>query len=183
MAASRTDVPVADTSRAEINPTSWHNCMHPIEMKALIQRVSQASVSVKGDTVGSIGGGLVVFLGVAQGDAPDDADYLASKVVNQRVFADDVSHFALSALEVSAEVLVVSQFTLLADTRKGRRPSFTEAAPPGLAQELYRLFVERIRQTGLKVATGLFQEHMLVEIHNDGPVTIMLESKARRPPD
>lgn len=151
-------------------------------MKALIQRVSRASVSVNGDTVGSIGRGLVVLLGVAQGDAKEDADYLAHRVVNQRVFADDVSHFALSALEVSADIMVVSQFTLLADTRKGRRPSFTEAAPPDLAEELYGLFVERVRQTGLKVATGLFQEHMLVEIHNDGPVTILLESKTSKRP-
>ncbi|MBE0431140.1 MAG: D-tyrosyl-tRNA(Tyr) deacylase [Dehalococcoidia bacterium] len=148
-------------------------------MKALLQRVAKASVSVNGDAVGNIGRGLVVFLGVAQGDGQEDADYLANKVVNQRVFADGTSHFALSALEVKADILVVSQFTLLADTRKGRRPSFTEAAPPELAQDLYGFFVERLRSTGLKVATGLFQEHMLVEIHNDGPVTILLESKTK----
>ena len=148
-----------------------------------MQRVTKASVSVNDDVVGNIGRGLVVFLGVAQGDAKEDADYLANKVVNQRVFADEASHFALSALEVRADILVVSQFTLLADSRKGRRPSFTEAAPPDIAEELYGFFVERVRQSGLRVATGLFQEHMLVEIHNDGPVTILLESKTRKQTD
>lgn len=149
-------------------------------MKALVQRVSKASVTVNESIVGDIGRGVVIFLGVAQGDTKEDADYLADKVVNQRVFADEASHFALSALEVGADLLVISQFTLLADTRKGRRPSFTDAAPPDIAEELYRFFVERVRSSGLKVATGLFQEHMLVEIHNDGPVTILLESKTRK---
>jgi len=146
-------------------------------MKALVQRVSRASVTVNDKITGNIGPGLVVFLGVAQGDSKEDAAYLASKVVNLRIFADAASHFALSALETKGDILVVSQFTLLADARKGRRPSFTEAAPPDLAEELYELFVEQVRSTGLKVETGLFQEHMLVEIHNDGPVTISLESK------
>ena len=149
-------------------------------MKALVQRVSRASASVNDDIVGQIGRGLVVFLGVAQGDSKEDASYLANKVVNLRIFADGVSHFALSALETRGDVLIISQFTLLADSRKGRRPSFTEAAPPGLANELYEFFVEQVRSTGLKVETGLFQEHMLVEIHNDGPVTISLESKTRK---
>jgi D-tyrosyl-tRNA(Tyr) deacylase len=146
-------------------------------MKALVQRVSKASVSVNDDIVGEIGPGLVVFLGIAQGDSREDASYLANKVVNLRIFADESSKFALSGLETKGGVLVVSQFTLLADSRKGRRPSFTEAAPPDLARELYEFFVEQVRSTGLKVETGLFQEHMLVEIHNDGPVTISLESK------
>jgi D-tyrosyl-tRNA(Tyr) deacylase len=146
-------------------------------MKALVQRVSRASVSVNDGIVGKIGPGLVVFLGVAQGDSKEDASYLASKVANLRIFADEASKFALSALETRGDILVVSQFTLLADSRKGRRPSFTEAAPPELAEELYKFFVEQIHSTGLKVETGLFQEHMLVEIHNDGPVTILLESK------
>ena len=146
-------------------------------MKALVQRVSRASVSVNDDIVGKIGQGLVVFLGVAQGDSREDASYLANKVVNLRIFADEASKFALSALETRGDVLIISQFTLLADSRKGRRPSFTEAAPPHLAKELYEFFVEQVRSTGLKVETGLFQEHMLVEIHNDGPVTILLESK------
>ncbi len=149
-------------------------------MKALVQRVSRASVSVNDDIVGEIGRGLVVFLGVAQGDSKEDAGYLANKVVNLRIFADEASKFALSALETRGGILIISQFTLLADSRKGRRPSFTEAAPPDLAKELYEFFVEQVRSTGLKVETGLFQEHMLVEIYNDGPVTISLESKMRK---
>ena len=148
-------------------------------MKALVQRVSRASVSVDDDIVGKIGRGLVVFLGVAQGDSKEDASYLANKVVNLRIFADESSKFALSALDTRGDILIVSQFTLLADSRKGRRPSFTETAPPDLAEELYEFFVEQVRSTGLKVETGLFQEHMLVEIYNDGPVTISLESKTR----
>jgi len=146
-------------------------------MKALVQRVSRASVSVNDRMVGKIGRGLVVFLGVAQGDSKDDATYLANKVANLRIFADQSSKFSLSALDTRGDILVVSQFTLLADTRKGRRPDFTAAAPPDLAKELYDSFVDQVHATGLKVETGLFQEHMLVEIHNDGPVTISLESK------
>lgn len=142
-----------------------------------MQRVSRASVSVDDDIVGKIDQGLVVFLGVAQGDSKEDASYLANKVVNLRIFADEASKFALSALETRGDILVISQFTLLADSRKGRRPSFTEAAPPDLAEELYEFFVEQVLSTGLKVETGLFQEHMLVEIYNDGPVTISLESR------
>jgi D-tyrosyl-tRNA(Tyr) deacylase len=148
-------------------------------MKALVQRVSRASVSVNDKIVGKIGRGLVVFLGVAQGDSKEDASYLANKVVNLRIFADESSKFSLSALDTRGDILVVSQFTLLADTHKGRRPDFTDAAPPHLAKELYEFFVEQVRATGLKVETGLFQEHMLVEIYNDGPVTILLESKTR----
>ena len=149
-------------------------------MKALVQRVSRASVSVNDKIVGKIGRGLVVFLGVAQGDSKEDASYLANKVVNMRIFADESSKFALSVLETKGDILVVSQFTLLADSRKGRRPSFTGAAPPDLAEELYEFFVEQVRSTGLKVGTGLFQEHMLVEIYNDGTVTISVESKMRK---
>jgi D-tyrosyl-tRNA(Tyr) deacylase len=121
---------------------------------------------------------LVVFLGVAQGDSKEDASYLANKVVNLRIFADESSKFSLSALDTRGDILIVSQFTLLADSRKGRRPDFTAAAPPDLAKELYEFFVEQVRSTGLKVETGLFQEHMLVEIYNDGPVTILLESRS-----
>jgi D-tyrosyl-tRNA(Tyr) deacylase len=146
-------------------------------MKALVQRVSGASVSVNDDVVGKIGAGLVVFLGVAQGDSKEDAIYLANKVVNLRIFADETSKFSLSALDTKGDILIVSQFTLLGDARKGRRPDFTSAAPPDLAKQLYEFFMEQVRATGLKVETGLFQEHMLVEIHNDGPVTILLESK------
>jgi D-tyrosyl-tRNA(Tyr) deacylase len=148
-------------------------------MKALAQRVSRASVSVNGKIVGEIGPGLVVFLGVAQGDSKGDAIYLANKVANLRIFADGSSHFSLSALDTRGDILIVSQFTLLGDTRKGRRPDFTAAAPPDLAKELYEFFVGQVRTTGLKVETGLFQEHMLVEIHNDGPVTVSLESKSK----
>jgi D-aminoacyl-tRNA deacylase len=147
-------------------------------MKALVQRVSRAAVSVNDKIVGEIGAGLVVLLGVAQGDSKEDASYLANKVVNLRIFADESSHFALSALNIRKDILIVSQFTLLGDARKGRRPDFTAAAPPDLARELYEFFVEQVRATGLKVETGLFQEHMLVEIHNDGPVTILVESKS-----
>ena len=148
-----------------------------VNMKALIQRVTKASVSVENNKLDEIGQGLVIFLGIAQGDSNDDARYLANKVVNLRIFTNEASKFALSSLDTKAEILVVSQFTLLADSRKGRRPSFTEAAPPDMARKLYEFFVEQVRLTGLKVATGVFQEHMLVEIHNDGPVTLLLESR------
>lgn len=149
-------------------------------MKALIQRVTSASVSIDGEVVGSIGRGLVVFVGVADGDSPKDADYLVQKLVNLRIFADEAEKFNLSALDIRAELLLVSQFTLLADTRKGRRPSFTEAAPPPQAEELFEHFVIAARASGLKVQTGRFQQYMQVEIHNDGPVTIMLDSRDRR---
>lgn len=148
-------------------------------MKALVQRVTTASVSVSGTVIGKIGQGLVILLGIATADSAEDARYLANKIVNLRVFADEASEIALSALEIEGEILVVSQFTLLADLRKGRRPSFTEAAPPDKAKELYQFFIDLVRSTGLKVETGVFQEHMLVEIHNDGPVTLMLESKSK----
>ncbi|MBL7209268.1 MAG: D-tyrosyl-tRNA(Tyr) deacylase [Dehalococcoidia bacterium] len=148
-------------------------------MKALLQRVTKASVQVHGDVVGRIGRGLVAFIGVAQGDTEKDANYLADRIVNLRIFSDEASKFNLSALETRGEVLVISQFTLLADTRKGRRPSFVEAAPPEQAEALFNLVVDCLRDTGLKVETGRFQQHMLVEIHNDGPVTIALDSKGK----
>jgi len=146
-------------------------------VKVLLQRVTSASVSIGGQTVGSIGRGLVVLVGVAAGDAEKDAGYLAQKTVGLRIFPDETGRFNLSALDIKGELLVVSQFTLLADTRKGRRPSFIEAAPPAQAESLFEYFVEQSRATGLKVETGRFQEHMQVEIHNDGPVTIMLDSR------
>jgi D-tyrosyl-tRNA(Tyr) deacylase len=149
-------------------------------MKALLQRVTSASVTIDGEVVGSIGRGLVVFVGVADGDSPKDADYLAQKLVNLRIFADAAERFNLSALDIKAELLLVSQFTLLADTGKGRRPSFTEAAPPPRAEALFEHFVDAAKTSGLKVATGHFQQYMQVEIHNDGPVTIMLDSRDRR---
>ena len=148
-------------------------------MKALLQRVTRASVSIDNEEVGRIGQGLVVFLGVAGGDMEKDAQYLAQKIVNLRIFADKEGKFNLSALDVKAELLLVSQFTLLADTQKGRRPSFTEAAAPVRAEELFNYFVGQTRATGLKVATGRFQAYMQVEIHNDGPVTIMLDSREK----
>ncbi len=149
-------------------------------MKALLQRVTSASVTVDGEVVGKIGRGLVVFVGVAEGDEPDDADYLVNKLVNLRIFADEAEKFNLSALDIKAELLLVSQFTLLADVRKGRRPSFTEAAPPNQAEALFEHFVSGAKATSLKVETGRFQQYMQVKIHNDGPVTIMLDSRERR---
>ena len=146
-------------------------------MKALLQRVTSASVSVGGEVVGRIGRGLVVFVGVAVGDSEQDVCYLAQKTVGLRIFADEGGRFNLSVLDVRGELLVVSQFTLLADTRKGRRPSFTEAAPPAEAEALFQRFVEEVSASGLKVATGRFQQYMQVEIHNDGPVTVLLDSR------
>jgi D-tyrosyl-tRNA(Tyr) deacylase len=149
-------------------------------VKALLQRVTSASVTIEGEVVGSIGRGLVVFIGVSEGDEPNDADYLVQKLVNLRIFADKEERFNLSALDIKAELLLVSQFTLLADTRKGRRPSFTEAAPPQLAEKLFEYFVNEAKRSGLRVQTGRFQQYMQVGIHNDGPVTIMLDSRDRR---
>jgi len=149
-------------------------------VKALLQRVTEASVSVAGEVVGRIGQGLVVFVGVADGDTEEEARYLAQRTVNLRIFADEEGRFNLSVLDIKGELLVVSQFTLLADTRKGRRPSFVEAAPPAQAEELIEQFVGEVGATGLKVETGRFQQYMQVEIHNDGPVTILLDSKDKK---
>jgi len=148
-------------------------------MKALIQRVTSASVSVNNNIVGQIERGLVVFLGVARDDLEEDARYLANKIANLRIFANEAGEFDLSALETKGKILIVSQFTLLGDLRKGRRPSFTEAAPPDKARELYEFFVDQVRSAGLSVETGTFQEYMQVEIHNDGPVTLLVESKSK----
>ena len=146
-------------------------------MKAVVQRVTSARVTVAGEVVGSIGAGLVILLGVANGDTEKDADFLARKIVGLRIMADDAGKFNLSALDKHSELLAVSQFTLLADTRKGRRPSFVDAAPPAEAERLFERFVGALRQSGLKVETGRFQAMMLVEINNDGPVTIILDSR------
>ena len=146
-------------------------------MKALLQRVTGASVSIGGEVVGKIGQGLVVFVGVADGDTEKDAQYLAQKTAGLRIFADDAGKFNLSALDIKGELLVVSQFTLLADARKGRRPSFVGAAPPAQAEGLFERFVEMVGARGLKVETGRFQQYMQVEIHNDGPVTVLLDSR------
>jgi len=148
-------------------------------VKALLQRVTEASVSVAGEVVGRIGQGLVVFVGVASGDTEKDVQFLVQKTVNLRIFADEAGKFNLSALDIKGGLLLVSQFTLMADTRKGRRPSFVEAAPPAQAEELFEQFVEQARATGLRVETGRFQQYMQVEIHNDGPVTILLDSRGK----
>lgn len=151
-------------------------------MRALIQRVTCASVRIDGETVGSIGAGLVVLLGVAAGDDEADARYLVDKTADLRIFADDEGRFNRSALDVAAELLVVSQFTLYADTRRGRRPDFTRAAEPDDARRLYGRAVEMFRETGLTVATGEFQAYMQVRLQNDGPVTLMLDSEDRSRP-
>ena len=148
-------------------------------MKALLQRVTGASVRVANEVVGKIGQGLVVFVGVASDDTEKDVQYLAQKAVNLRIFSDDAGRFNLSVLDIKGQLLLVSQFTLMADTRKGRRPSFIEAAPPEQAEELFEQFVKQVRSTGLRVETGRFQQYMQVEIHNDGPVTILLDSKEK----
>jgi len=148
-------------------------------VKAVLQRVTGASVSIASEIVGRIGRGLVIFVGVANGDTEKDAQYLAQKTVSLRIFSDEAGKFNLSALDIKGELLVVSEFTLLANTKKGRRPSFSEAAPPAQAEELFERFVEQARATGLKVETGRFQQYMQVEIHNDGPVTILLNSSEK----
>lgn len=136
-------------------------------------------MSVAGDKVGNIGVGLVILVGVAGDDEEADAGHLADRVLNLRIFSDEAGKFNLSVLDVTGELLLVSQFTLLASTRKGRRPGFDKAAPPEKAAALFERLVELLRGSGLKVDTGRFQQHMVVEIHNDGPVTIMLDSKER----
>ena len=151
-------------------------------MRALIQRVASASVRIDDAEVSSIGPGLVVLLGVADGDDGADAQWVVDKVVNMRIFADDAGRFNRSALDVDGGLLVVSQFTLYADTRRGRRPDFTRAAAPEEANRLYEEAVAMFRDTGLNVATGEFQAYMQVRLHNDGPVTIMVDSADRGRP-
>jgi D-tyrosyl-tRNA(Tyr) deacylase len=146
-------------------------------LKALLQRVAGASVRVEGNIIGEIDKGIVVFLGVDAEDTHKEADYLVEKIPNLRIFNDSTGKFNLSALDVTAGFLVISQFTLLADTRRGRRPSFISAAMPAKAEELYNYFINRIKETGLNVQTGSFGAHMIVKIINDGPVTIMLDSR------
>ena len=146
-------------------------------MKAVVQRVRQASVTVEGESVGAIGAGLLVLLGVAQGDTEADLAYLADKVAGLRIFEDEQGKMNLSVEDVGGAVLVVSQFTLLADCRKGRRPGFAAAAAPAEARLMYLRYVDLLRHRGLVVATGRFQAEMQVALINDGPVTLVLESR------
>jgi D-tyrosyl-tRNA(Tyr) deacylase len=148
-------------------------------MRAVIQRCSSGSVTVDGELIGQVGRGLVVLLGVAGGDTQADLDYLVDKIVGLRIFEDAAGKMNLSLQEVQGEMLVVSQFTLLADTRKGRRPSFLEAAQPEIAEQIYQQFVALVRALGITVATGKFRAEMQVALVNEGPVTIVLDSRQR----
>ncbi len=145
-------------------------------MRAVIQRVSRAQVRVAGQIIGDIAKGLLVLLGVGKGDTKTEADSLLDKILNLRIFEDDQGKMNLSLLDVAGELLVISQFTLYADCRKGRRPSFTDAGSPEEAKALYQYFVARAKDRGLKVASGIFQARMEVELINFGPVTILLDS-------
>jgi D-aminoacyl-tRNA deacylase len=145
-------------------------------MRAVVQRVGHAKVTVGAEVVGEIGIGLLVLLGVSREDATKDADYLAEKIAGLRIFEDSNGKMNLPVAEVSGALMVVSQFTLYGDTRRGKRPSFDAAAPPERARELYEYFVEKIRASGLRCETGRFQETMHIELVNEGPVTILLDS-------
>lgn len=145
-------------------------------MRAVVQRVTQATVTVQEEIIGRIDAGLLVLLGVADDDDPKDADWMAAKIVNLRVFEDEAGKMNRSLLDNRGEMLVVSQFTLYGDCRKGRRPSFVKAAPPEKGEALYRRFVQQVRQLGVTVATGRFRSRMAVALVNDGPVTLIVES-------
>ncbi len=145
-------------------------------MRAVVQRVSRAKVTVDGEVTGEIGHGLLVLLGVGQGDTRADADYLAEKTIGLRIFEDAGGKMNLSVVDIGGSILAVSQFTLYGDVRRGKRPSFDAAALPQQARELYEYFVETIRAAGLRCETGRFQEMMQVELVNEGPVTILLDS-------
>ena len=151
-------------------------------MRAVLQRARWGRVRVGGEIVGEIGPGLVVLVGVKKGDTPEDAAYLAKKTANLRIFADEAGKMNRSVKEIGGEVLAVSQFTLYADTRKGNRPSFVQAAEPDLGKRLYELYVELLLAKGLHVETGVFGAMMEVELLNDGPVTIILDSVDRTRP-
>ena len=148
-------------------------------MRAVVQRVEHAQVTVNGEVTGKIDRGLLVFIGVAEGDVEAEAEYLADKIVGLRVFEDENGKMNLAVADVGGAVLAVSQFTLYGDVRRGKRPSFDAAAPPEKARSLYEHFVRRIRATGLRCETGRFQEMMQVELVNDGPVTILIDSDKR----
>jgi D-tyrosyl-tRNA(Tyr) deacylase len=148
-------------------------------MRAVVQRVSWASVTVEGRVVGAIERGLAILVGVRVGDTEAEAQWLASKIATLRIFDDEAGKLNRSVLDVGGSILVVSQFTLYGDARKGRRPSYDQAAPPEAAEPLIRRLVELLEAQGVPVQTGIFRAHMLVEIHNDGPVTILLEQDAR----
>jgi D-tyrosyl-tRNA(Tyr) deacylase len=146
-------------------------------MRAIIQRVKEARVEVEGEDVGRIGKGILVLLGAGKNDMEEDAEYLAEKILGLRIFEDEERKMNLSVTDTDGEVLVVSQFTLYGDCRKGRRPSFDKAAPPELAEDLYNLFVNELKERGAKVKTGRFRAIMDVHLVNWGPVTLMLDSK------
>jgi len=145
-------------------------------MKVVLQRVSQAEVTVGGQSIGQIDRGLVLLIGIGHNDEEEQARYLAEKCVNLRIFEDQEGKMNRSLLDVGGQILAISQFTLYGDTSKGRRPGFSDAAPPEKAEPLYERFVELLRDGGVKVETGRFGQHMLVRIHNDGPVTLILEA-------
>jgi len=145
-------------------------------MRVVVQRVSEARVSIGDEVIGAIGPGLCILLGVGTKDTETAAEFLASKIINLRIFEDKQGKMNRSIRDLSGELLVVSQFTLYGDSRKGNRPSFTAAAAPEAAERLYEHFIQRLRQVGLKVATGKFRAHMKIALVNDGPVTLLLES-------
>ena len=146
-------------------------------MRAVIQRVTKGKVNIKNDCVGSINQGMVVLLAVGREDTPEDLDYMVRKVLGLRIFDDTDGKMNLSLQDIGGSMLVVSQLTLYGDCRKGKRPSWSEAASPNFANMMYELFVEEVKKTGVQVETGVFQAEMSVEIHNDGPVTILIDSK------
>ncbi len=146
-------------------------------MRAVIQRVKEASVTVDNKEVSSIRSGIVIFLGVARDDSEEDAGFLAKKIPDLRIFEDEHGKMNLSLLDINGEALIVSQFTLVADMKKGRRPSFDTVAPPEDARQLYDFFVEKIKEKGLRTETGIFQTEMLVHICNDGPVTFVMDTR------
>ena len=146
-------------------------------MRAVVQRVSRAKVTVEGEITGEIGAGLMVLLGVSEVDTQDDANYLAEKIVSLRIFPDDEGKMNRSLADIGGQMLIVSQFTLYGDCRKGRRPSFIQAARPEAAESLYRIFDAEVQGRGIHTATGRFQTHMDVELVNDGPVTLLVDSR------